>query len=199
MWPWEHLAVGYVVCSCYFRLRGCRPDAAAALAVAFGTQFPDLVDKPLAWVFGLLPGGVSLAHSVLVAPVVAGVVVLAARRRARGPAGEAFALGYLSHLPADLLYPLLVGGSPVPRAFLWPLVVVPDDPSGSLLATVLAFADRSLAVVTAPGGARYVVFEALLLVAALALWTADGTPGGAVLGIGRDADSEPSPATESEE
>ena len=177
MWPWEHLAVGYLLCSICFRLAGRRVDAPAALALAVGTQFPDLVDKPLAWSFGVLQSGVSLAHSVLVAPLVALAVAGLARRTGHAPVGVAFAVGYLSHLPADLLYPLLVGGPVVPEAYLWPVVVVPSSASGSLLATVLAFAERSAAVAVGPRGALYLGVELLLLGAAVALWVADGRPG----------------------
>ncbi len=177
MWPWEHLAVGYLLCSACFRLAGRRVDAPAALALAVGTQFPDLVDKPLAWSFGVLPSGVSLAHSVLVAPIVALIVALLARRAGHAPVGVAFAVGYLSHLPADLVYPLLVGGPIVPQAFLWPLVVVPSSASGSLLTTVLMFAERSAVVAAGPRGALYLGIELLLLSGATALWIADGRPG----------------------
>lgn len=68
MWPWEHLAVGYIGYSLSVRLAGRgvpRPRPVVALAV--GTQFPDLVDKPLSWTLGVLPSGHSLAHSLFAA------------------------------------------------------------------------------------------------------------------------------------
>ena len=63
-----------------------------------------------------------------------------------------------------------------PEAFLWPVVVVPSSASGSLLATVLAFATRSAAVVAGPRGALYLGVELGLLGVALSLWVADGRP-----------------------
>ena len=48
MWPWEHLAIGYLAYSLLGRLAWRRPPTVGtAITVAFGTQFPDLVDKPL--------------------------------------------------------------------------------------------------------------------------------------------------------
>jgi len=67
MWPWGHLAVGYVAFSVFVRFRlGRQPSGHAALALAVATQLPDLIDKPLAWQFGLLSSGISVAHSILV-------------------------------------------------------------------------------------------------------------------------------------
>ena len=48
MWTWEHLAIGYLAYSLLSQLAWRRPPTVgAAITVAFGTQFPDLVDKPL--------------------------------------------------------------------------------------------------------------------------------------------------------
>ena len=48
MWPWEHLTIGYLAYSLLSRLAWRRPPTVGtAITVAFGTQFPDLVDKPL--------------------------------------------------------------------------------------------------------------------------------------------------------
>lgn len=104
MFPWEHAAVGYILVSLWARVTGRRLDGWAALAVLVGTQFPDLVDKPLAWSFGVLPSGISMAHSILVSVPVSIVVVAVARRYGAATVGVAFALGYLSHIPADLLF-----------------------------------------------------------------------------------------------
>ncbi|PSQ17916.1 hypothetical protein BRC99_00275 [Halobacteriales archaeon QS_7_69_60] len=68
MLPWGHLAVGYLAYSLAVRGRtGGPPAGLATAALAVGTQFPDLIDKPLvAWV-SLLPSGRSLGHSLLFA------------------------------------------------------------------------------------------------------------------------------------
>ena len=61
MWPWEHLAFGYLLWSLWLRARGrSLPGDWEALVLVFATQLPDLVDKPLAWQLGVLPGGRSL-------------------------------------------------------------------------------------------------------------------------------------------
>ncbi|HET7325515.1 MAG TPA: metal-dependent hydrolase, partial [Halococcus sp.] len=110
MWPWGHLAVGYLLYSAFARRRFDRPpDDAAALCVAVGTQFPDIVDKPLAWTFHLLPSGRSFAHSLLTAAIVCGVVGWYAHRREQPHVATAFAVGYVSHLFTDALSPLLGG------------------------------------------------------------------------------------------
>lgn len=58
MWPWGHAAIGYLLFSMDTRLRyGRRPGGPATILLFFGTQFPDLVDKPLAWTLPLLPSG----------------------------------------------------------------------------------------------------------------------------------------------
>ncbi|MFC7165331.1 metal-dependent hydrolase [Halospeciosus flavus] len=112
MWPWEHLAVGYVAVSILFRWHGRRVGALDAVAVGVGAAFPDLVDKPLAWAFDVLPSGTSVAHSVFVAVPLAVAVWFVAARRDRRSVGAAFAVSYLLHLPSDALYgPLTDGGS----------------------------------------------------------------------------------------
>jgi hypothetical protein len=178
MWPWEHLAVGYVLFTLLARAFGRPVDGASALAVAFGTQFPDLVDKPLAWSFAVLPSGTTLAHSLLVAVPVAALVVAVGRRRGRATVGAAFAVGYLSHLPADLLYGLLTEGGPVSvGALLWPLVEQTPSGSEGLFATVLYYVSEYRAFLATPRAVGYLLFEGALLGLAFALWIADGTPG----------------------
>ena len=78
MFPWEHAAVAYLLYAGYARWHdGTAPGGWAVLVVLVASQLPDLIDKPLAWQFGLLPSGRSLAHSVFVAvPVVVVVVAL---------------------------------------------------------------------------------------------------------------------------
>lgn len=109
MWSWGHAAVGYLCYVAYLRRRyGSRPRGVTVVALAVGTQFLDIVDKTLAWQFGLLPNGRSLAHSLLVATVVLGAlwVLTDGTRRA---SAAAFAAGYLTHMFGDALYPLVTG------------------------------------------------------------------------------------------
>jgi membrane-bound metal-dependent hydrolase YbcI (DUF457 family) len=168
MWPWGHLAVGYVCYSLLVRLRwGRAPGDTAALAVAFGTQFPDLIDKPLAWSLQILPSGRSLAHSLLTAALVIAVVGLYCRRRERSTPAAAFGVGYLSHLLADALSPLL-GGEYVFLTFLaWPLT--PPPPYGD----EGGFLSHFVSIEFTP----FFLVQIGLLLSVLLLWVLDGTPG----------------------
>ena len=178
MWPWEHLAVGYLCYSVYSHLRGARPRGDAVVVLAFATQAPDLVDKPLAWSLSVLPSGQSLAHSLLTAaPLSAGVLALSARAN-RTDVGVAFALGYLSHLAGDVVYPALLGG-PANVAFLaWPVVPSRADPSGpGLFARFSQYFGDYVARLGEPQLSGYVAMEVGLLGVVLVLWLYDGMPG----------------------
>lgn len=178
MWPWEHLAVGYVAFSLWCRVRGRdRPTAAAVAAVALGSQFPDLVDKPLGWGTTVLPSGTSLAHSLLVSVPVALAVVAAGRRLGRPNVAAAFSISYLAHLPGDVVYPVLLGDGPKLGFLLWPLVPADPMPPTAVVGRVGELFAEFLAVLATPAGYGFLVVEATLLGAALVLWRADGRPG----------------------
>jgi hypothetical protein len=168
MWPWGHLAVGYICFSVYCRGRsGLPPASLPALAAAFGSQFPDLVDKPLAWTFAVLPNGRSLAHSLLVAAVVLTVVVALARRVRRPLVGVGFAVGYVSHSLADALSPAIEGDVVDLGYLAWPLVPAVE------YETEQSFVAHFMALEPSP----MLAFELVLVVAAVLLWRADGYPG----------------------
>lgn len=179
MWPWEHLAVGYLLYWGLVRLRRDRERVTgpAAIAVAFGTQFPDLVDKPMAWVFGIFPSGVSVAHSVFTATLVSLLVLVAARRVDSPRVGVAFGVGYLSHLPADLLYPILLGEEPLLSAFLWPLATAEGSVRQGFLENFGYYLLRFLEFLTTTRGLLYLSAELFLLLSALLVWIVDGCPG----------------------
>lgn len=172
MWPWGHLAVGYLLYAGFTRWRFDRsPQGGATLALALGTQFPDLVDKPLAWTFHLIPSGRSLAHSLLTATLVCVFVWLYARRRGRSIVGTAFAIGYVSHLFADALSPVLDGNYRYVSYLGWPVIDQPPyDPS-------IGFVGHFASITLTP----YFVFQLVLCAFALALWLRDGRPGVALL------------------
>jgi hypothetical protein len=179
MWPWEHFAVAYVAVSLWFRAARRRPGAATVLAVGVGSQFPDLVDKPLAWSVGVLPSGTALAHSVFVAVPLAVLAWRLARTRGRGALGLAFGLSYLLHLPGDLAYGLLTSGGAVPwGAVLWPLVPsATAGPAAGLLTETAYYVSVYLGYLSDPRAVSYLVFEAVLVSTAAGLWVADGYPG----------------------
>ncbi len=126
MMPFGHAAVGYLLYVPYAVRRRVDPHGGPLLALLFGTQFPDLVDKPLGWTFGVLPSGRSLAHSLLTVAVVLALVLYAARRRGRWHWGTAFGIGYLSHLAADSVLPALRGRPDRLTNLAWPLLPPPN-------------------------------------------------------------------------
>ncbi|WP_135828616.1 metal-dependent hydrolase [Halorussus halobius] len=168
MWPWGHLAVGYLVYSLAVRLRERRPPTGpAAIALAFGTQFPDLVDKPLAWTVDLLPNGRSLAHSLLAALLVVVAVGVVLRRWHRGGVATAFGVGYLTHLFGDALPPAVSGDVDALGFLAWPLA--PPVEYGTEQSFAAHLGELGLdAVVSVEFG---------LAAAVVALWLVDGAPG----------------------
>jgi membrane-bound metal-dependent hydrolase YbcI (DUF457 family) len=173
MWPWGHLALGYLLYSVSERLvTGRRPTSGATVALAVGTQFPDLVDKPLAWVLGVLPSGRSLAHSLFTMVLVVSAVMIIAEWRARRREGAAFGLGYLSHLVGDAAT-VVTRGAYRELAFLFypvlPAYTYPDENVAAALAKLLAIGfppEPTPAIVTSFGLVGLVVV----------LWLVDGAP-----------------------
>jgi membrane-bound metal-dependent hydrolase YbcI (DUF457 family) len=168
MWPWGHLAIGYLLYTAFVHLRDRRPPTGlAALALAVGTQFPDLVDKPLAWSFGVLPNGRSLTHSLITTLLLVALVELVARRRGYGSIATAFAVGYLSHLAADALYPALSGDIYSLGFLAWPILppVEYETEQSFIVHLTQVSLDSSVA------------FELGLGLAVFLLWFADGAPG----------------------
>jgi hypothetical protein len=166
--PWGHAAVGYLL---YSGLRrsgtGDIPDGPAVLALAVGTQFPDLLDKPLAWYLGVLPSGRSLGHSVFVAALLLAILHRIATRYRRRELSVAFAVGYLSHLGGDAVYPLADGEPGRLRFLLWPAVAQSGDETGYTILRVLI--ESSLTV----GG----LLEVALFLIATGLWLSHRAPG----------------------
>ena len=172
MWPWTHLAVGYLLVSLLWRLRARRVDGAVALAAALGTQFPDLVDKPLAWVFGVLPAGRSLTHSVFTAAAMSAVVLYTAGRGDRDDPALAFVVGYGSHLAGDALPKLPAGDFDSLTFLLWPLLPLPEyDGADPVVANLGEVAAAPVAYLLASPG------RLVMLVLVVAVWSADGFPG----------------------
>jgi hypothetical protein len=126
MWPWGHAAVGYLLYTLYLRAHAdVHPTARPTFALLVGTQFPDLVDKPLAWDLALLPGGRAVAHSLLVLVPVCTAVIVLARRAGQGTVGTAFASGALSHTFVDALPSLLRGEFIYATYLFWPVLPYP--------------------------------------------------------------------------
>jgi hypothetical protein len=177
MWPWEHAAFGYLLYSTVTRLTGERPTDGAIIALSFGTQIPDLVDKPLAWSFGVLPSGTSLAHSAFVAAPVAVLVLSLGRRVGRPTVAAGFVVGYWSHLVGDVVYPTFLRGVLNVDAVLWPLVSGPPGQYAGVFARTASLFAGLLELLGTPAGMSYLLAEVVLLGSATFFWAADGTPG----------------------
>lgn len=122
MLPWTHAAFGYLLLLLVAGVLGRRLSRAELIAVIVGTQLPDVVDKPLAWWFGVLPSGRSLAHSLLVAVPLSAVVLAYAWHRSHPEVGFAFGLGYASHLFGDTYLAVLYWRPEEFTFLLWPLL-----------------------------------------------------------------------------
>lgn len=178
MWPWEHLAVGYLLYSGYVHFAyGESPTTGPVLLVVLGTQFPDLVDKTLGWTVSVFPSGVSVAHSVFTAMGLSAGLVVLSRRLGHRKLGIGFAIGYLSHIPADMIYPLLLGGRLNLGAFFWPLVTATGPARGGFLANFFYYAVQFLAFLGTARGTLFLLLEITLLATAVAVWIFDGHPG----------------------
>ena len=168
MLPWAHVAIGYLLWSvATHSLRGRPPNDREVWVLLFGTQLPDLIDKPLAWSFGVLPSGRSLGHSLLfVAAVFALASVVAKRRNARALA-VAYGVGHLSHSLADAYRPLMEGRYGDVGYLLWPLLEGPADGPGRSI--VEHFRGLTLS--------SFLGYQSAVTALLLALWLYDGTPG----------------------
>ncbi|MFC4542242.1 metal-dependent hydrolase [Halosolutus amylolyticus] len=161
MLPPGHVAVGYLAYSALRRaIHGDVPPASAIPWLLLGTQLPDLIDKPLAWWFGVLPAGRSLAHSLLFAVPLLLLARRWFRRSDRPGAGEGLAVGYLSHLLVDAA-PLLWSRPELASFLVWPVLPAQVRPRPAIWPPQVLFSPTELA---------------FGLVIAL-VWIADGTPG----------------------
>lgn len=168
MWPWGHLAVGYLSYTLFSRVGiGRSPTASTTLAVAVGTQFPDLIDKPLAWTFGILASGRSLAHSLLIASAVIVLVSLVSRRQKRSSLAIAFGIGYLSHLVADAVLPLARGEYQFITFLGWPITRPPLD------SEKMSFISQFMSMEFTP----FFILQLVLVGVAAIVWWYDDAPG----------------------
>ena len=128
VFPHEHLLVALLPVAAYVAVRDRRPPTrGVAFAIAVGSQFPDLVDKPLAHQFGVLPSGRVFVHSLPFALPIAAAVLAYGYRTERPRVAGAFVVAYLSHVVADTYRSLLAGQ--VPPDLLWPFVAVQPSPT----------------------------------------------------------------------
>ncbi|WP_227375733.1 metal-dependent hydrolase [Haladaptatus halobius] len=177
--PWGHAAFGYVLYSLGHRLVTRKaPTAAAVVAVLFGTQLPDLVDKPLSWGLHLFPQGYSVAHSLFVAIPVGLLALLVAARSGRSTVGIAFAVGYWSHLLGDVILAVPKRNvAPLDRV-LWPVVTLPPyDHETTLFGRVFDILGGFLHSLTARQQLVFLGVYSIPYLFAFLLWLVDGAPG----------------------
>ncbi|TKX84627.1 metal-dependent hydrolase [Halorubrum sp. SS5] len=128
MFPHEHLLVALLPVAAYVGVRDRHlPTRAVTLATAVGSQFPDLVDKPLAHQFGVLPSGRVFIHSLPFALPIAAVVLAYGRYTDRPRVAGAFAAAYLLHVIGDTYRSLLAGR--IPADLLWPFAAAQPRPT----------------------------------------------------------------------
>jgi membrane-bound metal-dependent hydrolase YbcI (DUF457 family) len=128
VFPLGHAAFGYLLYTVFAWVTRHRlPYGLTLVALLVGTQFPDIVDKPLAYA-GVLPGGRSLGHSLLVAAVLVTLLWLLARRYGHAHLLVAFGFGHISHILGDVIRTDFGSATEVGRLtfLLWPLLPAPE-------------------------------------------------------------------------
>lgn len=178
MWPWGHLAFGYLLYSLARRiLPSGRIEGREVVVLAVATQLPDLIDKPLAWTLSVFPSGYSVAHSVFVAVPLALALFAVAIKHDRFGIGLAVVVGWWSHLFGDVLVAVLMDGTFTVTRVLWPLVVLPGSHTSlSSLEQFTYYLGEFLELLsTAESPLIFLLYFGPLAVAGL-LWLLDGAP-----------------------
>lgn len=181
MYPWGHLAVGYLVYTIWSRLRFRRPPASGpTVALAIGTQLPDLIDKPLHLWFGIFHGR-SIGHSLLTMVPLWMLVLGVASWYGYTQHAGAFGLGVFTHLLADARTALMLGRATDNASYLfWPLLPPTTYPQESIMDHVLNLGQLVAEIdFSSPEAAlaNRLVLGLVLSFVLLAVWVYDGTPG----------------------
>jgi hypothetical protein len=123
MMPWGHFLVAAIPFSLYLFLRHrTKPTGMAVLLLLLGTQFPDLVDKPLAWRFDVLVNGRIFMHSLVFALPISTLVLFFAWRSDQLQLGGVFVYGHLMHIVGDFYSVFLGSTARIPNNMFWPLL-----------------------------------------------------------------------------
>ena len=178
MWPWEHAIVAYLCYSlfCHTVFRDS-PGGLDAFTVVFASVLPDLIDKPLAWEYGVFDVGYAVGHSIFFAVPLAILVGTITHLAGRPRVGLAFGLGYLSHPPADIVDSLFRYGILQVDLALWPVESVESHPPGSgfLESFFVLFNDYSSALL-AGDLSTYLWLQVGLAGFTMLVWLLDGAP-----------------------
>lgn len=177
MWPWEHVIFGYLLYTVYTHVvHRESPKAVPTAVMAVAAVFPDLIDKPLAWEFGVFSTGYALGHSVFFVIPLTIVVWVFTHDTARSSIGTGFIIGYLSHLLGDVVPVNLRRGEIVIDHLFWPFMIERSIDHGSLGAGIGHYLDGYLTTVLTLEITLYVIVQLTLFFAAFALWLSDGMP-----------------------
>lgn len=178
MWPWGHLAVGYVVFSLGLRVIGeDRPGAWATLLLVFATQLPDLIDKPLSWSFEVFPTGYGAAHSLFFAVPAITAVAIATGYTDNHQYGVAFGVGYATHLLTDVVYAAVIGSAVTVGRVIWPLGAPnPYAVDRSFLGRFMSYFSEFIAEILRGDATGLLLLYLVLFALVIGLWTADGFP-----------------------
>ncbi|WP_380681456.1 metal-dependent hydrolase [Salinigranum sp. GCM10025319] len=132
MFPLGHATFGYLLYVPFAWLADYRlPYRLTLASLLVGTQFPDLVDKPLAFV-GVLPSGRALGHSVFFAVGLFVALWFVTRRYDCPHLTVPFGFGHVSHVVGDLLLPLVAGQRGDFTFLLYPVLPAPEYPSDGI-------------------------------------------------------------------
>lgn len=127
MRPVEHFIIALIPVAFYmlFRRR-CLPSLELTAVTFVGSQFPDLIDKPLALQLNLIPTGRVFMHSLPIAIPVWVFIVIYSWKTNRLRGGSAFVFASALHLIADN-YPTVAAGQ-MPSDLLWPFLSATPRP-----------------------------------------------------------------------
>jgi len=177
MMPWEHVIVGYVAYSVVVHLvYRDTPTAGETIVVVLASVLPDAIDKPLAWEFGVFASGYALGHSVFFAVPLVLVVGALAFRRGRPRIGVAFAVGYLLHLPFDVIPGYVREGELKIDRLLWPLGERSGSPGAGFREEILGNVVPYARAILDPEPSPYVLVLVGMVLVAVLLWIYDGMP-----------------------
>ena len=181
--PWEHAVIGYIGYSVFVHVVYREsPTTGETLVVVFASVLPDLIDKPLAWQFNVFSSGHALGHSLFFAIPLSLALLVLAWLRGQRRYGEAFAIGYLLHLPADVFPQYLLDGEFKFHRVVWPVV---RDENGNGAGFREEFMDnfegyaRSIGEQVASGNPDpYLILVLGFWIFGVLLWIYDGMPVG---------------------
>ncbi|MDS0478401.1 metal-dependent hydrolase [Natrinema sp. 1APR25-10V2] len=178
MWPWEHLIVSYILYSLIshtvFRES---PSGLDALAVVLASVLPDLIDKPLAWEYGIFDVGYAIGHSIFFAVPLAILVGMIANVTARPRTSLAFGLSYLLHPPADIIDAVFRQGVLLIDLAFWPVTLVEGHPPGpSFFEAVFLLFGHYTSDLLAGNLSAYLRIQVGLAGFTILVWLLDGAP-----------------------